>query len=269
MNLRDELITALINAKIPSPRLEADIIIKNVAPQYPDINKQQEEILRKYVERRINHEPLDKIIGKREFYKSTFLVDNNVLSPRADTEILVENALDFMPKDTDFSILDLGTGSGCIILSLLQERDKSRAIAVDISSDALNIAQKNAINLGLDKRVEFINRSWSDKNFIDEKFDMIVSNPPYIPSAEIPDLDVEVKRYDPLTALDGGEDGLDCYRQIAIITPLLLKDNGYILLEVGYNQAEDVANIFIKQGLTLVKIVPDLSGINRCVILKK
>ena len=269
MNLRDELITALINAKIPSPRLEADIIIKNVAPEYPNINQEQEKAIIKCMERRIKHEPLDKIIGKREFYKSTFIVDNNVLSPRADTEILVESALDFIPKDSDFSVLDLGTGSGCIILSLLQERANIKATAVDISPDALNIAQKNAINLGQDKRLEFINKSWTENDFITSEFDMIVSNPPYIPSADISSLEIEVKSYDPIKALDGGMDGLDCYRQIAKVAPLLLKDNGYILLEVGYNQAEMVANIFIEQKLTLVKIVQDLSGINRCVILKK
>lgn len=269
MDLREEVISALINAKIPSPRLEADIIIRNAAPQYPNINEQEIKLIKEYLQRRINHEPIDKIIGKREFYKSTFFVDSNVLSPRADTEILVECALDYIPSDAKFDILDLGTGSGCIVLSLLKERPNTRAVAVDISKEALNIAKKNANNLGVDNRIDFVNKSWTEEGFITNKFDIIVSNPPYIPTKEIETLDTEVKEYDPITALDGGSDGLDCYRQIANITPLLLKENGYILFEVGYNQAEDVANIGIKNNLTLIKIVPDLSNINRCVILKK
>lgn len=269
MNLREELIKALVAAKIPSPRLEADIIIKNTAPDYPNVTNEQELNIKECLLRRINHEPLDKIIGKREFYKSIFYVDNNVLTPRADTEILVESALELIPDNSDFEILELGTGSGCIILSLIKEKLNATATGIDISEKALDIAQKNAAKLELENRIKFINKSWTDKDFISKQFDMIVSNPPYIPTEEIKELDIEVKKYDPIQALDGGKDGLDCYRQIADITPLLLKDKGYILLEVGYNQANIVADIFRKKNLTLVKIVPDLSGINRCVILKK
>lgn len=269
MTLRDELVTALIKAKIPSPRLEADIILKHAVPEYPRVLPNQEVLVYEMLSRRINHEPLDKIIGHREFYKSFFMVNENVLSPRPDTEILVESTLNLIPEQASWNILDLGTGSGCILLSLLLERSQCQGTGIDASQEALHIATQNAQRLELLSRTKFIHKSWNETNIVSELFDVIVSNPPYIPSAEIAALEAEVRNYDPLTALDGGEDGLNCYREIAKITPLLLKKDGYILLEVGYGQDKDVAEIFIAQKLTWVKTVPDLAGINRCVILKK
>ncbi len=269
MSLRDEFIQQLVRAKINSPRLEADIIIQNSMPNYPEYNSKEHELATSYLQKRCNHEPLDKIIGKKEFYKSTFIVNNNVLSPRPDTEILVESTLDLIPIDAKYNILDLGTGSGCILLSLLLDRKNCIGTGVDISIDALAIAKQNAQNLKLENRVKFINKSWTDDNFINQKFDIIVSNPPYIPSQEITLLDTEVKLHDPMLALDGGIDGYDCYKQIAKIAPLILNKNGYIILEGGYNQAEDIENIFIKQGFRSVEIIKDLAQINRCIILKK
>ena len=269
MNLREELITALIKAKIPSPRLEADIILKNVAPDYPEISDKEIKNAKQMLARRLQNEPLDKIIGQREFYKSVFKVSTDVLTPRPDTEILVESALELIPDDATWHILDLGTGSGCILLSLLGEKMHCCGTGVDASAPALTIAKQNAQNLKLTQRTKFIHKSWTEPNFVTGQFEMIVSNPPYIPSQEIEDLEPEVKKYDPLSALDGGKDGLDCYREIAAIAPLILKENGYILLEVGYNQAEDVQKIFTHHGLKPLKIIKDLAGINRCVILKK
>ncbi len=269
MDLREKLIAALIAAKIPSPRLEADIILKHAAPDYPEISPKQEACVSQMLSRRVKHEPLDKIIGEREFYKSLFMVDENVLSPRPDTEILVESALEFIPKNFCGNILDLGTGSGCIILSLLQERPQCHGIGLDASEKALRIAAQNAQRLGVSSRVKLIHKSWNEPGAVSGEFDIIVSNPPYIPHGEIEKLDIEVKNYDPLSALDGGENGLECYHEIARLAPLILKKGGYILLEVGYGQAEDVTEIFAAQNLTWVKTVADLAGINRCVILKK
>lgn len=269
MNLREELIAALIAAKVSSPRLEADIILKHTAPDYPQISLEETAQARNMLARRLQNEPLDKIIGQREFYKSVFKVNENVLTPRPDTEILVESALSLIPQTSRWQILDLGTGSGCILLSLLAERPYCIGTGIDLSAKALEVATENAENLKLAHRTEFINKSWTEENFIKGQYDIITSNPPYIPSQEINTLEPEVKNYDPLTALDGGADGLNCYREIAAIAPLILKDNGYILLEVGYNQAEDVMRIFSNSGLKPQKIVPDLAGINRCVILKK
>ena len=269
MSLREEVIEALVKAHIPSPRLEADIILKHAAPDYPDISLKEQQNALQMLKRRLNHEPMDKIIGYREFYKSVFKVSRDVLSPRPDTEILVESALELIAKDKAVKILDLGTGSGCILLSLLKENPKALGTGVDISSKALKIAKENAKALNLESQTTFVNKSWTAPDFITETYDLIVSNPPYIPSGEIETLSEEVKDNDPLNALDGGADGLNCYKEIAEIAPLLLTKDGHILLEVGYNQAEDVIKIFENRGFKHIKTVQDLAQINRCVILKK
>ena len=268
MDIRQDFISSLVEAKISSPRLEADIIIKHSMPNYPNYTSDELEQAKLMLAKRLAHEPLDKIIGKREFYKYEFKVNSQVLSPRPDTEILVESAISLINKDKDIQVLDLGTGSGCIVLSILKDCPNTIATAVDISSKSLEIASQNASKLEVGDRVTFIEGSWNDIEFTSQ-YDVIVSNPPYIPTSEIDELDLEVKKYDPMHALDGGEDGLDCYRQIAEITYNLLKDDGYILLEVGYNQAEIVNDIFVKNNFVPYKIIKDLSGINRCVILKK
>ena len=147
--------------------------------------------------------------------------------------------------------------------------NQTKEIRSDISKKALAIAKENAQSLGISKSAEFINQDWNDITWQQASFDMVISNPPYISKAEIETLDKEVKDYDPLIALDGGDDGLQCYRDIAKIAPKLLKDNGYILLEVGYNQANDVKNIFQNKSFNFINFRQDLSGINRCVVLKK
>ena len=140
---------------------------------------------------------------------------------------------------------------------------------MDVSPEALAVARENAARLGVSGRCSFVNQSWSEWKPENEKWDMIVSNPPYIPRGEIAGLDAEVKDYDPHLALDGGEDGYGCYREIAGLVPLILQKGGYILLESGMGQAEDIMRIFSAQGLETVAVIPDLAGINRCVILKK
>ena len=269
MNLREELIQALITEKISSPRLEADIILKNVAPNYPKISSEEEKQVKAMLERRLRHEPLDKIIGYREFYKYRFKVSKDVLTPRPDTEILLEKALSLIPQNKPCRILDLGTGSGCILLSLLKERPKAEGVGLDKSTKALKIAKENAQLLNVENNVQFINKSWNDIDRNKEKFDIIVSNPPYIPSQEIETLDDEVKNYDPKIALDGGTTGLKCYTEIATIAPHIMNKDSHILLEVGYNQAKVVADIFTRVGLKLIQIEKDLASIDRCVILKK
>ncbi len=269
MDIRDYLIKRLIEAKISSPRLEADILLKHFAKSFPNISKIEEENIKKAIERRVNFEPLDKIIEKKGFYKFEFKVNSDVLTPRPDTEILVEEALSFIDDSKEYKVADFGTGSGCILLSLLKERKNLKGIGIDISSKALDVAYYNAKMLEVSERVTFYNQSWNEISCKDEEFDFIVSNPPYIPYKEFLELEKGVKEFDPKIALVGGEDGLDCYRDIAIITQKILKKDGYIFLEVGYNQAEDVAKIFCNQGLKLIKISKDLADINRCVILKK
>ena len=183
---------------------------------------------------------------------------------------MVEAAIHLGQKNKLTRVLDLGTGSGCILLSVIAELPNAKGVGVDISDKALAVAQTNAEMLGLVSRVEFVRGSWFDDDLgWNNKFDLIVSNPPYIKSEDINKLEPEVKDYDPMLALDGGADGYRDYKKLAERIPSWLKDGGYVLLEVGINQAEDVAQIFQEKGLSLCEIAKDLSGINRCVILKK
>ncbi|MDR1694155.1 MAG: peptide chain release factor N(5)-glutamine methyltransferase [Lactobacillaceae bacterium] len=259
----DDIISEFVKAGITSPRLEAVMLIENA---------KNDKELASFVEERLASKPICKIIGKKDFYKHTFKVSEDVLSPRPDTETLVECAIEIIKKNKIQNILELGVGSGCIILSVLYEFGNIRGVGMDISNKAIDIAQENAKNIGVAERISFVNKSWFDddiKEVLNKKFDIIISNPPYIVSSDISVLDREVKDYDPLIALDGGTDGLRDYRQIASVSGGLLNDNGYILLEVGLGQSKDVSDIFIKTGFELIDTVKDLAGIDRCIILKK
>lgn len=280
MSVYNNLIEKMVSAKIASPRLEARLVLafvlgckdSEVDVFNVNLSEEQSKKLENVLKKRLEDKwPLDKIIGRKSFYKYDFFVNENVLSPRPDTEILLEESLKLCNYD-ELSVLDLGVGSGCILLSLLKEKKNAVGVGVDVSAKAIEVAKVNAKNLGVEKQVKFVQASWLDNNFIDlfdKKFDMIVTNPPYIPDKDIVNLETEVKKYDPMLALSGGDDGFDAYRRIAEITPFILKDNGYILIEAGIDQAQEIAKIFTAQNLELCKIVKDLSGIDRCVILKK
>jgi len=276
----DEIAARLSGAGIASPRLEARLLLgkacgvsadeavlirrKLTADECADLS----EILRQ----RLEHKPLDKILGRKGFYKYDFIVNENVLSPRPDTEIIVEEALKLLNADITQNIVDFGTGSGCILLSLLAENSLWHGQGVDKSPAALKVASENAALLGVENQVSWLNGSWFDADLpqrLKTPADMLVSNPPYIPRADICGLETEVKDYDPLSALDGGTDGLEHYRQIAALAPELLKNGGFVVLEAGAGQARDISDIFSARGLTPVRIAADLAGIDRCVILKK
>lgn len=276
----NDLVSLLAKAEISSPRLEARLILSSVlhceadevAAIAYDLNPSDFCRLNQMLEQRVKHFPLDKILGFKDFYKYRFQVNEDVLSPRPDTEVLVEEAILLLRQHKFHSILDLGTGSGCILLSLLAEFPNLLGLGVDASSQALEIAMLNSVHLGVSAQVSWLNLSWFADDFINslgQKFDIIVSNPPYIPRQDIAQLDEEVKSHDPLSALDGGVDGYEHYLQIAKLAPKILNDGGYILLEGGINQAQDINNIFQAEGLKHVKIVDDLNGIERCIILKK
>ena len=278
MSVYNNLIEKLVKAGIPSPRLEAKLLLSFVLGDNGanffdvELSDKQQDVLDELVNKRvIDRFPLDKIIGRKGFYKYEFVVNEDVLSPRPDTEVLLEKALELSPKG-EFSALDLGVGSGCILLSILKENPNACGVGVDVSEKALDVARQNSKNLGVENQVSFINASWFDSDFVnlfDEKFDIIVTNPPYIPDDDILRLEPEVKNHDPMLALSGGVDGLVSYHRIAEVVPLLLKDNGYVLIEGGINQADDSVKNFTAQNLNFCEVVKDLSGIDRCVILKK
>lgn len=278
--LLNDMTSRLAAAGIESPRLEARLLLGAACGISADeavllrreLTAGERERLDSMLRERLAHKPMDKILGRRGFYKYEFNVSEKVLLPRPDTEIIVEQALKLLDGAITQNIADFGTGSGCILLSLLAENKLWHGQGIDRSAEALQIAAQNARELGLEAQVSWLNASWFDDNLASAlrlPLDMLVSNPPYIPVADIPALAPEVKDYDPLSALDGGADGLDHYRQIASLAPALLKTGGWVVLEVGVGQAEDVSRIFAGSGLQPFKIVPDLAGIDRCVILKK
>ena len=272
-------IETLADAGIETPRLEARILIADVLgksvdeiPAAPAMSEYLQEVLQKKVEKRLSGMPIDKIIGHREFYKYDFKVTQDVLSPRPDTETLVEAAVKLIKENNFASVLDLGTGSGCILLSILKDLPSVKGTGVDISDKALDVATQNAAALRVKNRSKLVQKNWFDDDFVKQfknKFDVIVSNPPYIKTEDIEKLDVDVKKYDPKIALDGGADGLKDYRRIAELAPDLLRNKGYILLEVGHNQATDVKNIFKKQAFKYANTIKDLAGIDRVIIFQK
>lgn len=217
--------------------------------------------VQKIITRRLNFEPVSKIFGKRDFYNSTFSISDYVLDPRPETENIVEIANNFILEKGYESFIDLGTGSGCIILSILKENKNLTAVGVDISIDAINIAKKNSKDMNLEKRSSFLVSNWLSSIY--NSYDLIISNPPYIPSDEIITLSKTVKNFDPLISLDGGQDGLKCYKEIAQDINRVINKNGRVILEIGYNQAHDVIKIFESKEFKLLKIYNDINGLNR------
>ncbi|MGI4852031.1 MAG: peptide chain release factor N(5)-glutamine methyltransferase [Janthinobacterium lividum] len=224
-------------------------------------------LYKQYIRRRQQHEPVSRILKSREFWSLPFDISPATLDPRSETELIIETILkNYQDHQQKLKILDLGTGSGCILLSLLQEYPYAEGLGVDISLNALKVAQKNSEKFGLQDRVSWQQGSWTQG--LQGCFDVIVSNPPYIPLKQILTLADDVKLYDPLKALDGGENGLECYAQIADqLTPFChLKTQIYF--EIGQGQEDDVTSIMRKAGFDLLTWNFDLSGIIRCGIFK-
>lgn len=240
--------------------------------QHLSLNKQQEEKFLALLARREKYEPVSHIIGKREFYSNEFVVSSDVLDPRPDSESLIDLALKTFPEKNDkLRILELGVGSGCLIITLLKHLPHATGIGVDINEASLSIAKRNAISLKVDNRIELIKSDWF-KNIADkaaDKFDLIISNPPYIKTNDIQNLQNEVKRFEPIMALDGGNDGLDCYKEIAKDAGNFLKESGFLILEIGQDQEKDVIKIFEDSGLKFVEDIKDLGGIIRCLLFSK
>jgi release factor glutamine methyltransferase len=213
------------------------------------------------INRRVLREPVAKIINKKYFWKSEFFVDNNVLDPRPDTEIIIESVLKDFKNENELRILDLGVGRGCIIISLLKEFKNASGVAVDINKKSLEVAKLNADKLGVSNRINFLQENWND-NLVG-KFDIIVSNPPYIDTVAVETLEDDVKKYEPLEALDGGADGLFCYRYLAKNIKKNCAEGTQLYFEVGFGMAYEVKRIFEKQGFNFVRFAKDLSGTNR------
>ncbi len=216
------------------------------------------------IERRKMGEPVSRIIGQRSFWGHKFIVSPDVLDPRPDTETLVEVMLE-VGGNVGGDVLELGVGSGCVLISYLLEKNDASGVGVDISEGALSIAQRNAEKLGVSNRLKLRQSNWFSALEDNERFDLIVSNPPYIPREDINGLSRDVREFDPISALDGGEDGLAPYRIIAKEAGARLKPGGSLVLEIGVGQAEAVSQLLTQHGFVNVNIRKDLSDMQRCV----
>lgn len=239
-----------------------------MAPQAP-LPEDAARRLSHYAARRAAREPVSRILGERGFWTLDLAVHPNVLDPRPDTETLIEMALSLIGerREEPLTILDLGAGSGAICCALLSELPAARAVAVDLSPDACTASAENLARCGLAKRASVVRGYWADS--INGRFDLVVSNPPYVCAGDIPELDPEVRLYDPALALDGGADGLDAFRAIAQALPRLLADDGFVLFEVGAGQAVNVASLLGAQGFAIARIGRDMGGHERVVAAQR
>ena len=268
---------AFATAGLDSPALDARRLARHALALDPavlireperSLSAAERERLTDATTRRLQREPVSRIEGRRAFHRLDLEIGPATLDPRPETETVVDAVLELiaageMPGGSSPRILDLGTGSGAILLALLDAVPGARGTGVDISHEALQIAARNAARCGLSDRATFLRSCWYTA--IAGTFDVIVSNPPYIPTADIARLDPEVVRFDPLAALDGGPDGLDAYRIIATGAARLLDAGGWILVEVGHGQHHDVASLFNAAAFMDPRIWPDLAGTPRCV----
>ena len=225
------------------------------------ISNDKFEKLETVLEQRIKGMPVHRIMGYRDFYGLRLTLGSETLEPRPDTEVLIDLALEMLGKSPPKTILDLGTGTGALALALLSVFPQATVIATDISGGALEVAMKNAKNYGFSERFSVLKSNWFEN--VGGKFDLIVSNPPYIRSSVIPELDIEVRNHDPILALDGGQDGLDSYRIIAGEAKNHLHKNGLVIVEIGFDQAEDVTNLFKSRGFIKFSLKHDLGGRDR------
>ena len=223
------------------------------------VSKQQQDHFESMIEQRRNFKPVSRILGKRQFWNRWFEISPDVLDPRGDSEVLVNSAL----QQKADRILDLGTGSGILALTLLSEWPDALAVGVDICEKALLIAQRNAVQLEVSDRFQAQKSDWFEA--ISEQFDLIVSNPPYIGEDEIPHLDPDVRLYDPMIALSPGRDALQAYQNIASDAIGYLKPGGRLLVEIGFRQGEAVRALFASNGLKSVETIQDLNGLDRVV----
>lgn len=260
---------ALMEAGIAEASLDARLLLEFVCHTNrndllvhgdKEVLKKEQDIYVNYIERRKAHEPLQHITGEQEFMGLVFEVSGNVLVPRQDTEVLVEETMRYLHDG--MSILDMCTGSGCILLSLLKYSNGCKGVGADISQEAVAVAKRNAENLQISE-VSFVESDLFES--VEGRYDIIVSNPPYISTGEISGLMEEVKAHEPLLALDGGEDGLFFYRKIIEKAPEHLNGGGYLFFEIGYDQAEAVTDEMKKAGYKEISVVKDYAGLDRIV----
>ena len=258
-------------AQLDSEILMAKVIDKDrkyiILNNYENLRKKDLKIFQRLIEERSSRKPIAYLTNKKFFWNSEFYITNDTLIPRPDTELLIEQILKLTKHKNKMNILDIGVGSGCILLSILKEKKNFYGTGIDISKKCLKISKINAINLNLDSRVKFY-KSDVDK-FIIGKYDLIVSNPPYINKKNIKYLESDVVNYEPKLALDGGLDGLSEIRKVVKKSSELIKRNGKFILEIGFEQKNKVINLIKKEGFYINSTLRDIAKNDRCIVSTK
>lgn len=277
----EDLACRFAAAGIDSPRLDARLLVAHILGIRPQdillrsgiaLTAEQAAALEALARRREAREPVSRILGRRGFWTLDLAVGPDTLDPRPDTETVVEAVLEAMPdRGAPLRILDLGTGTGCILLALLAEYPRASGVGVDIAAGAVTTAAANAAAAGLANRAGFVVGDWEESSAgrdvcgLDGLFDVVVSNPPYIPDGDIAGLEPEVRRHDPWRALAGGADGLEAYRRLAPLAASRVSPGGMVAFEVGIGQAAEVAALLSEAGFAMVWNRADLGGVERCV----
>ena len=279
MNIEATLIKGteiLKKNKIPNPQLDCEILLSNLINKDKKyiilnskkiLNKKKTKKFKDLIERRKKGEPIAYLINKKDFWKDEFFVNKSVLIPRPDTELIIEQVLKIYSKDSQIQFLDIGTGSGCILLSILKERPNFYGTGIDISKKSINVSKFNAKKLNLMNRVKFFHSSVD--NFKIGKYDMIVSNPPYIELLNLKYLEKDVVNFEPKLALNGGFDGFSKIRRVIKKASKLIKKNGKFILEIGFNQKNKVKTILKKEGFYVNITIKDYGNNDRCIISTK
>lgn len=264
-------------AGIDTPVIDARLLVEAAADAtradllsdpYRELSPEQAAALDDYLSRRERREPVAHILGRKGFWSLMLKVGPEVLTPRPDTEMVVTAALEALPPDAPAQILDLGVGSGAILLAVLHDRPAAKGLGVDLSEEALAVARDNAASLGLAGRTALLRGDWTT-GLSDATFDLVLANPPYIPSADIDTLEPEVRQYEPRSALDGGPDGLDAYRILAPEILRVLKPGAAFVVEIGHDQGPAVQDLFAAAAADELRVGQDLSGRDRIVAGRK
>lgn len=260
---------------VATPRLDAEVLLAEVlgrprldilVDRKAPVSAEHREVFEAFLAQRLDYRPVSQILGHKEFWSLDFEVTPAVLTPRPDSETLVAAIIErarSQPEPLD--ILEIGVGSGCLLISILTECLQAKAIGVDISAEALQVAQRNMDRYDVSSRMKVLESDCFEKLGVDQRFDIILSNPPYIESAEIAHLDPDVARFEPLTALDGGVDGMDFYRRIIKEAPLYLKANGLLAFEIGHDQKASILALFGTEWRD-IEVLQDLEGRDRVVL---
>tara|TARA_B110000971_G_scaffold118996_1_gene121908 strand:+ start:633 stop:1472 length:840 start_codon:yes stop_codon:yes gene_type:complete len=264
----------LKSKKVKTHQLDSEIMLSSLLKRQREhiIISSEESVSKNIVDdfnrliiRRSAREPLAYILNNKEFWSKNFFVNRNTLIPRPETELLCDVVVKAIKKKNSY-ILDIGTGTGCILLSVLSEVKKAKGIGIDISKKAIQVAKKNSKNFGLNKRTKFFTKSLN--GIYNYKFDLIVSNPPYIKTGDIKNLSDDVRKFEPKIALDGGKDGLDVIKKVIYKSKTILKKLGTLALEIGYGQHYKVSQILKNQGFREELLVKDYRNNVRCILAK-